>query len=194
MYFNKFPKIIYSLDEGVSGQLIPDLLRRIKINDNIKRDYVYYDLYDVLDGERPEMVADRFYGDPQLFWLILHINDIIDPRFDWPLSNEDLMEYVIGKYGLPFIYHTHHYVNPQGKIVNSYKVLSQQNKPVLPIVYEDSGTFQNILFHQSPPVILDKVTNYEYELDINEQKRKIKVLKRELVSEIENLFDRLVNT
>ena len=151
-------------------------------------------MYDVLDGERPEMVADRFYGDPQLFWLILHINDIIDPRFDWPLSNEDLMEYVIGKYRLPFIYHTHHYVNPHGKIVNSYKVLAQQNKPVLPIVYEDSGTFQNILFHQSPPVILDKVTNYEYELDINEQKRKIKVLKRELVSEIENLFDRLVNT
>ena len=140
------------------------------------------------------MVADRFYGDPHLFWIILHMNDIIDPRFEWPLSNEDLMEYTIGKYGLPYIYHTHHYVTPQGKIVNSYKVLSQSNNPILPIVYQDSGEFQKIMFHQTPPVLLSRVTNYEHELDLNEAKRKIKILKREFVFEIEELFDNLVNT
>lgn len=193
MYFNKFPKIVYTLDAGETGQLIPDILRRVKLTDQIKNNSSYFDLYDIKDGERPEMVADRFYNNPQLHWLVMHVNDIIDPRFDWPLSNDDLLEYVIGKYGMPYIFHTHHYVNPDGKIVNSYKVLSQSNNPVLPIVYQHSGQTQSILFHQTPPVILTPVTNYDYELDLNEKKRRIKVIRPELVSEIESTFEKLVN-
>lgn len=194
MYFSKFPKLIYSLDNGKSGQLIPDILRRVKITDQIKNNSSYYDLYDVKDGERPEMVADRFYNNPNLHWIILHVNDIIDPRFDWPLSNADLLEYIIGKYGLPYIYHNHHYIEPGGKIVNSYMVLSQSNKPVLPIVYQHSAERQSILFHQIPPVVLTPVTNYDYELDLNEKKRRIKIVRPELVSDIENIFEKIIKT
>lgn len=194
MYFSKFPKLVYTLDEGVSGQVVPDILRRVKLSDEVKNNSSYFDTYDVKDGERPEMVADRFYNNPQLHWIVLHVNEIVDPRFDWPLSNDDLLEYVIAKYGLPYIYHTHHYVNPQGKIVNSYKVLSQSNRPVLPIVYQDSGAYQNIMFHQNPPVILTAVTNYQHELDLNENKRRIKIIRPELISEIETSFDTLINS
>jgi hypothetical protein len=194
MYFDKFPKILYTLDQGTSGQVVPDILRRVKLSNDLKNNSVYYDLYDVKDGERPEVVADRFYGDSQLHWIILHINDIVDPRFDWPLSNDDLLKFCIQKYGLPFIYHTHHYVNPQGKIVNSYKILSQQNKPILPIVYQDSGEYQSILFHQTPTVKLTRVTNYEYELGLNENKRRIKIVRPELVSEITKVFEDIIAT
>jgi len=194
MYFNKFPKILYTLDNNRSGQLVPDILRRVKLSDTLKNNSAYYYDYDIKDNERPEMVAHRFYKNPELHWLIMHVNDIIDPRFDWPLSNDDLLDYVIGKYGLNFIYHTHHYKDPNGKIVNSYKVLSQSNDPVLPIVYEDSGIYQRIMFHQTPPVTLTPVTNYDYELELNETKRRIKVVRPELVGDIVNVFEKIINT
>ena len=85
MYFNKFPKILYTLDNNRSGQLVPDILRRVKLSDTLKNNSAYYYDYDIKDNERPEMVAHRFYKNPELHWLIMHVNDIIDPRFDWPL-------------------------------------------------------------------------------------------------------------
>ena len=85
MYFEKFPTTFYTLDDQKTVQIVRNIFLRLNINENIKNNLSLYDEYDVLDGETPEIVADKFYKNPQSHWLILHMNDILDPRFDWPL-------------------------------------------------------------------------------------------------------------
>ena len=93
MYFEKFPTTFYTLDDQKTVQIVRNIFLRLNINENIKNNLSLYDEYDVLDGETPEIVADKFYKNPQYHWLILHMNDILDPRFDWPLSTNNLIKY-----------------------------------------------------------------------------------------------------
>lgn len=117
MYFDRLPTTYYTLDDKQTVQVVRNILLRIQISDDIKNNLSLFDEYDVLDGETPEIVADRFYGNPQYHWLVLHYNDILDPRFDWPLSTRNLIKYCQSKY--TNIYGTHHYENSDGFIVNS---------------------------------------------------------------------------
>jgi hypothetical protein len=98
MYFAAFPYTYYSLDDRASAQVVTNITARIKINDYVKNNLGLFDTYDVKDGETPELVADKFYGNPALHWLILHYNNVIDPRFDWVMSTDNLANYTEGKY------------------------------------------------------------------------------------------------
>lgn len=117
MYFTKFPYTFYTLDNLATVQLVKNILIRFTLAEDVKNNYSLYDEYDIRDGDTPELVADFFYNDPQLHWIILHTNNIIDPRFEWPLSTNNLVRYCEGKY--ENIYATHHYENADGYIVNS---------------------------------------------------------------------------
>ena len=104
MFFEKFPYLYYTLDDKNTYQIVPDILRRIKLSEELKNNNAFFDQYDIRDGETPEMLADKFYGNPMLHWVILLANDIIDPRFDWPLDYYNLVEFCKGKYGEHSIY------------------------------------------------------------------------------------------
>ena len=120
MYFEKFPVTYYSLDDRSSVQLVRNIFLRAVINDEIKNNYSVYDEYDIKDGETPEILASRIYDNSEYHWLILHMNDIIDPRFDWPLSTYNLIRYCQSKYDN--MYDDHHYEDSDGKWVNSNAV------------------------------------------------------------------------
>lgn len=98
MYFEKFPYTLYSLDDGKSAQVIQNILIRNKIIDSVKNNFSVIDEYDIKDGDTPEILAHRFYGDPNLHWLILQMNEILDPRFDWPLDTPRLRDHLNSKY------------------------------------------------------------------------------------------------
>ena len=89
-YFNKFPLLNYSFDNGVTTKVAVDILKRIGFKDSIKNATELFTDYEVLDGETPEMVADKIYGDPSLHWIIIVMNDIVNPYYDWPLSSRVL--------------------------------------------------------------------------------------------------------
>ena len=120
-YFQKYPLTVFSLDEYKSGQVLPNLTLRSKFLSNVVTNSSLYDLYDIVDGETPESTAAKFYGDPGLHWIILQSNDILDPRFGWPLSPFDLKKFAEGKY--TNINAVHHYENDSGDIVTSANVL-----------------------------------------------------------------------
>ena len=162
MYFEMFPQIIYTQDDYATGQIVPDVLRRIRLSDELKSNNSFYDEYDVKDGETPEIVASYFYRNPQYHWIILVTNDIVYPRFDWPMTQPNLVEYCKSKYGTANIYSTHHFTNASGYEVNSTAV----------------GAVP--------------VSNFTFEDEQNEGKRRIKVLKPELISEIVSNFDSLI--
>jgi hypothetical protein len=148
MYFKKFPLDLYSLDNRNSIQLVTAIYNRVNVRNEVKENLTAYDKYIVKEGETPEIVAYKFYGNSYYHWIILHTNDIIDPRFDWPLTHYQLERYVSSKYGgNEYIQSIHHYENSRGDWVNS-------NFP-----------------------LATAVSNYAYEDQINEEKRSIRILK-----------------
>jgi len=145
MYFEYFPYTLYTLDDGTTVKLVTNIFIRNIINDEIKNNLSLFDEYDIVDGETPEIVSYKFYRSPSLHWLILHYNDIIDPRFDWPLSTFNLIKYCQNKY--TNINAAHHYINSDGFIVNSTEIGATP------------------------------LSNFAHEEQLNENKRRIKVLK-----------------
>lgn len=116
MYFDQFPKTYYTFD-NVNATLITNFMARVALSDELKNNVMLYDPYTIIDGETPEIVADKTYGDPQLHWVILLTNDIVDPRYDWCLSQEHLFSMCSGKYSN--VYGVHHYEDAKGFIVDS---------------------------------------------------------------------------
>ena len=92
MFFSKFPLIEYKFGNN-APVLMTHVLRRFKFNDRIKELVTEWTYYEVQDNETPEMVAMRFYNDPNLHWVILMFNDVVDPFTDWPIPSESLNGY-----------------------------------------------------------------------------------------------------
>lgn len=126
MYFQNFPYTYYSLDNVKTVQLVTDITNRAVISDEVKTNLSLYDEYDIKDGETPELVADRFYNNPELHWIVLQYNEIIDPRFDWPLSTNDLNNYVAGKY--VSVNGVHHYEDSSANYTNGNVLLLSANE------------------------------------------------------------------
>lgn len=115
MYFQKFPKTFYTLDNRSSVQVVTNFTLRVKLSDDLVNNFAVYDIYDIVDGDTPESLAFRFYGDTNLHWVILHANEILDPRFDWVLGVNDLYQFVLGKYDR--VNGIHHYEDLEGNEV-----------------------------------------------------------------------------
>jgi len=98
MYFEKFPLTFYSQDDLTSVQVVTNIMTRAVFSDEVKNNLSIFDEYDIKDGETPETLAYTVYGSTEYHWVILHTNDIIDARFDWPLTTYNLVQYVNGKY------------------------------------------------------------------------------------------------
>jgi hypothetical protein len=90
VYFNKFPKLRYSFDNGKTTQICVDVLRRVALRDKIKSITEMFVDYNIKEGERPDIVADKIYGDSGLHWLILISNEIHNQYYEWPMSQRQL--------------------------------------------------------------------------------------------------------
>lgn len=225
-YFTKFPKAAYTLDEYRSAQVTPDIFRRVKFLVDLVNNYAAYDEYDVQDGETPEIVADLFYNDPTLHWVILHTNEVVDPRFEWPLSQYNLSLFVEGKYGN--VNAIHHYEDATGNVTNGNVSIASSagfgSFPVNSVITNNTSTGTAFVtarpntsalvitttsggFRTGDTILLSTnanitatitatstitgspVTNYQYEDKQNELKRRIKILKAEVVGDIINEFE-----
>jgi len=92
-YFRKFPLIDYSQRAAV------DITVRTAVrNRALSNPYLFYP-YDVVDEQRADQVADRFYSDPYMSWVLYMSNDIIDPLHEWYLSPSELQAIEVKKYG-----------------------------------------------------------------------------------------------
>lgn len=100
MYFSKFPFVEYSLPFGDENKtvFVRNLLRRISLSEEIKDGRGAFLEYDIRDGERPEHIADRVYGDPRYHWLVLLTSNIVDPYHGWCKSYSVLQDYINQKY------------------------------------------------------------------------------------------------
>ena len=98
-YFNRFPTLLYDPAGVVNPKLVTNILKRVRLRVNMKKELVLLDQYEVQEGETPEIVSDKHHGSPYYHWVILMTNGITDPYHDWPKSTRQLQMYINDKYG-----------------------------------------------------------------------------------------------
>ena len=108
-YFSKFPLMAYDMAGNKVYKLLPDILRRVKLRSGLRSGSFLFDNYDVRDGERPEDIAFKWFGDAEYHWVILMTNNITDRYYQWPLTQPQFQEHLKDKYGSGNEDAVHHY-------------------------------------------------------------------------------------
>ena len=166
-----FPKVFYDSKGNGNYSVMTNLLRRVKLVDDAKLNIVDFDYYDVKDGETPEMIAHKYYGDVNLHWTILTVNNVVDYYEDWPMSVQRFEEFVKEKYE-----------NPQA--IHHYEITQTSGDTTVTI---DVG--MNTTEYPSATAI----SNYQYEDSLQEKKRQIRLIQPRYVNEFVKEFESKLN-
>lgn len=166
MYFDMIPKIYYDSKANNKYDLLTNLMTRVKLRTDIKNDIFDYDYYDVIDGETPEMIAHKYYDNPELHWTILVANDIVDYYEDWPMSVQRFEEFVKDKYA-----------NPQG--VHHYEI-SQTSGDVTKTI--------NVGMNTTDYASASAISNYTYEQRLQDDKRQIRLIGQNYIKQFVDEF------
>lgn len=208
-YFRELPDLDYQsplLHKNSSRDYVrvKNLFRRVKLLDWLKDKITLFDKYQILEGSRPDTVALQVYGRPDYDWVVLLTAGIVNVQDQWPLSNKDLYDYVENKYGSTKINDVHHYetievkdskgrlILPKGQIVDSnFKIVVSYGS-----TYTGLREYGNIKYAPDStgeinPVI--GITNYEYEVRNNEDKRQILLLRPVYLQQFLNDMRQIMN-
>lgn len=166
-YFNMFPNIYYDSKGDGKFTIMKDILSRVKLIAKVKENILGFDYYDVQDGETPEMIAHKYYGDVNLHWTILVANDIVDYYSDWPMSVQKFEQFVKEKYE-----------NPQA--IHHYEITQTSGDTSVTI---DVG--MNTTDYSGTPI-----SNYTYEERLQEKKRQIRLIGTRYIDTFVKEFER----
>ena len=173
MYFDSFPVIPYDSKGDLNSKDVTNLLRRVGMRTKLKTNTLLYDTYDVKEGETPEMIAHKLYGDAKLHWIILLVNDITDRYHQWPMTGGQFLDYLNDKYTNPD--GIHHYESTQTSGDTKVKI------EVFNEVDEDAYTG------------LTPITNREYEEQEQDKRRQIRLVDPSFVEQFVDEFKKLMN-
>jgi hypothetical protein len=109
MYFNKFPLMVYDIKGDENYKLLPDILKRVKLRSGLSASRFVFDKYNVKEGEKPEDIAFKYYGDPQYHWVVMMVNNLTDRYYQWPMTQPDFEDFLTDKYGRGSEDAVHHY-------------------------------------------------------------------------------------
>ena len=174
-YFRELPNLRYPsfLREKKSSLdyiEVKNVFRRIKLRDDLQKNFTIFNKYEIEEGMRPDTVAEELYGNSEFDWIILTVAGILNVRNEWPLNNRDLYNYCLDKYDDSLnsvrFFETKEVKNadgklilPKGKVVDSGFTIPNPN---------------NVSANLNPVV---GISNYEYETRLNDEKRNIYVLR-----------------
>jgi len=195
-YFRQVPDLLY-VNTTEDGRSISDysrvknLFKRGKLRDDIFGNLSFFTKYQIIGDERPDNVAYKVYGDETLDWLILISNNIINVQTEWPLTQQGFYNYLIDKYGNEeTLYNIRHYEctgvkNSLGATIAKEGLIVPQN---FSISYFDSTLGQTI----TQSNITKAITNFEYENNIQNDKRNIFVLKQSYINVVLNDMEQIM--
>ena len=188
-YFRELPNLLYqsflpSKNSSLDYVETKNLFRRTKLRDDLQNIFTLFDKYEIPDGYRPENVAEDYYGSDELDWVVLLTSNIVNVRDEWPLSSRDIYDYALNKYGDELnetrFYETKEIkdskdrlILPEGKVVDSDFVLT----------YYDGGNKE-----VKEVDVRTGISNYIYEVRLNDKKRSIYLLKPSYLQQFLNDF------
>ena len=167
--------MVYDVNNNGNFKLLPDILRRVKQRNAIKSGQFIFDTYDVKNGEKPEDIAYKWFGDAQLHWVILMTNDVTDRYYQWPMNDAQFEEFIADKYSNPDAVHHYEVTKDSGRTTgqgpNDYSHLVEVN----------SDTDNAI-----------SISNREYEERVQDKNRSIRLLNQRFLSDFLEEFDKLI--
>jgi len=175
-YFRELPNLDYQSplsdkNSSLDYVRVKNLFRRVKLRDDLQNVFTIFNKYIVKDGARPDTVAEELYGASDLDWVVLITAGIVNVREQWPLSDGDLYNFALNKYGLENLNAIKYYVTTEVKDSNKRLILPAGK------VVDSSFTIpdpSNGLATLNP---VTAVSNYEYEVEKNNKKRELFILK-----------------
>lgn len=195
-YFDSLPKILQADGQGVS-RVFTNIMTRVSIIPEILKNPLVYYKYTIQEGDTPEIIASKYYGDSYRYWIVLLANELLDPQWDWPMSGRVFDEYINTKY--PDIQPTvdvHHYE----KILTQYDSgTDTETINRVAIAEEEYNLLVETTYDKTLPtgivsVTITKraVTYYEYESELNDSKKIINLLNNSYVNQVELEFSELM--
>jgi hypothetical protein len=156
MYFKDFPKFLYDFNYGTDNNktsVVTDITRNVRFRKELFSSVTFYDEYDIVDGETPEIIAEKIYGNAEYHWIIMLANGKYDYISDFPLPEQQLTRHIQEVYGAT-ANNVKHYLNAAGFVVNS----------------------------NAPGAVA--ISFAQHERNVNETKRRIKIISPQLVNTI----------
>ena len=180
-YFRNIPKVKYDITGAEPNKYlnVTNIMKRISFKPSVIEDISDYYPYRVKDGERPDIISHQKYGSVAYAYLIMLINDIYDPLFDWPLSAQQFEKYLINKYGsvTAAMGETKYYY--QTIRAEVARTGTSERVPAVKFIvdqtaYDALGTGDR-----------STQTAYEWEDELNDDKRDIKLINASLIQDID---------
>ena len=191
-YFRELPNLLYQsfLPDKTSSldyTEVKNLFRRVKLRDDLQNVFTLFDKYEIPDGFRPENVAEEFYGNDELDWVVILTAGIVNVRNEWPLNSRDIFDYSFEKYGddlnVTRFFETKEVKNSSGTILLKKGVVVDSDFEFN--YYEDTT---NKYINVKGTKIRTGISNYEYETRLNDEKRSIFLLKPGYLQQFINDF------
>ena len=164
----------YDIKGDKNWKLLPHILRRVKLRSGIRSGSFLFDNYDVKDGERPEDVAFKWFGDAEYHWVILMTNNITDRYYEWPLTQPQFQEYMKDKYGAGNEDAVHHYE------------ITQTSGPT------SSRDYSHMVECNSDETNPTTISNRDYEQRKQDEYRQIRLLDKRYLDTFVEEFDNLI--
>ena len=215
-FFNYFPKTLYTSNNLTAGvDTVTNIIARFGFESTLKNNSSAFYKYNIQESDTPEIIASKYYDNPERHWIVLLFNDIMDPQFDWPLQYQPFIDYVNTKYS------ANNYADTANTGVTGlawsmnvnnvqayYKIVTRTNFDDISIVEKlevDANTYANVgastttYTLQDGSTITQKITKetktyYDFEQELNEEKREIKHIKPEFVPQIEKEFKKVIKS
>jgi len=180
-YFTNLPKVGYDINgTGKDSFLsVTNIMKSVRFKPSVLEDITDYYPYYVKEGERPDIIAHAQYGNIGYAYLIMLVNDIYDPNFDWPLSSQIFEKYIINKYGSV--------TTAISGVKNYYQIVRAE--------VARTGTSERIpevkfVVDETTYDALDSgdrttLSNYDYEVELNDAKREIKLINPAFIRDID---------
>jgi len=216
-YFNFYPSTFYSVDANnkVALDVVTNIISRFAFEGSLKENSDVFYPYEIKDSDTPESIAYKLYGDAERHWIVLLFNNIIDPQYDWPLNYNNFISYVNEKYsangaanttvqtGLQWAQsennvHSYYQVNTRSSLA-----VTADSKTIEEKIQITANTYANVIVGSvtytlnngksiTETTSKEKLTYYDYEVEVNESKRKIKLLKPEFAFDVFEEFKQIV--
>jgi hypothetical protein len=194
MFFKTMPNLVYKT--GNKAVNVKDIFKRVALR-KFARNKAALEAYYIKDGETPEVLAKLLYNNVYYHWIILVVNDIVNPYEEWPLTENELNEFVTDKYGVGNEYNDHHYII--NETVRKGIIDSNIGEDYVSVRDENAEYFieqtETIVDYDSAKIASGEyqaVTNYDYELKLNDEKRQIFILLPKYVNEFVTQYNKLM--
>lgn len=163
--------------------LITNFFIHFTLREILKNNSNFLMSYDLTADERPDVVAEKVYGDGDLAWLVMMVNDITDPTEEWVKNTTNFQNFLTSKYEniASDMYATSYTLNGDGKVADydAVSILQNGKSPFGTTLSKKEVDATDITKYTDISVAYNEQMQ-------NENKRTIKLIKKEFVESVLN--------